>query len=73
MGDEAFQQKCFATFEWFEREGKTIVLVSHDLDSVLRFCSRAMLLNRGSVQAFGGADEVVTIYKGEPSPLAART
>jgi len=40
---------------------------------VLRFCSRAMLLNRGSVQAFGGADEVVTIYKGEPSPLAART
>ncbi len=32
VGDESFQEKCFATFERFRAEGKTIVLVTHDLD-----------------------------------------
>ena len=46
VGDEEFQQKCFATFERFREEGKTIVFVSHDLGSVTKFCERAVWLEQ---------------------------
>src|SRR5207244_3596415 len=44
VGDQSFQEKCFATFQGFRDQGKTMVLVSHDLGSVQRFCDRALLL-----------------------------
>jgi ABC-2 type transport system ATP-binding protein len=66
VGDESFQQKCFATFDRFREEGKTIVLVSHALDAVARFCDRALLLVGGEVQAIGPSEDVVDRYA-EPS------
>jgi ABC-type polysaccharide/polyol phosphate transport system ATPase subunit len=62
VGDEEFQQKCFATFARFREEGKTIVFVSHDLGSVARFCERAVWLQDGRMAAIGPAREVVERY-----------
>jgi ABC-2 type transport system ATP-binding protein len=56
VGDAAFQQKCFDVFHRLRDEGKTILFVTHDMGSVVRFCHRALLLERG---------EVVTIDKPE--------
>jgi ABC-type polysaccharide/polyol phosphate transport system ATPase subunit len=63
VGDESFQQKCFATFERFKAEGKTVVLVTHDLTLLSRFCERVLLLESGVVSSIGRADEVVDVYR----------
>lgn len=62
VGDQDFQEKCYATFDRFREEGKTIVLVSHDLDSVRSNCERALLLDQGAVRGLGPASEVVELY-----------
>src|SRR5947207_12252668 len=53
VGDESFQAKCFATFEGFKEEGKTVVLVTHQADLLRRFCDRVLLLQSGVVRATG--------------------
>jgi ABC-type polysaccharide/polyol phosphate transport system ATPase subunit len=63
VGDAAFQAKCFETFETMREEGKTIVFVSHDLDTVARFCERALLLHGGGVQAVGEPQGVIDAYR----------
>jgi ABC-type polysaccharide/polyol phosphate transport system ATPase subunit len=62
VGDQSFQEKCFATFDRFREEGKTVVLVSHDLGAVGRLCDRALLLVDGRIAALAAADEVVDLY-----------
>jgi ABC-type polysaccharide/polyol phosphate transport system ATPase subunit len=63
VGDQSFQKKCFATFERFRTEGKTVVLVSHDIGAVSTYCDRALLLESGVGAALGPADEVVARYE----------
>jgi ABC-type polysaccharide/polyol phosphate transport system ATPase subunit len=63
VGDQSFQEKCFATFERFRTEGKTVVLVSHDIGAVSTYCDRALLLESGAGAALGPADEVVARYE----------
>ncbi len=63
VGDEAFQEKCFATFDRFKEEGKTIVFVSHALDLVERFCDRVLLLQNGVVRSVGSPQEVAELYR----------
>jgi ABC-type polysaccharide/polyol phosphate transport system ATPase subunit len=62
VGDQSFQEKCFATFDRFRAEEKTIVFVSHDLATMERFCDRMLLLRRGDVEAYGAPDEVIGRY-----------
>jgi ABC-type polysaccharide/polyol phosphate transport system ATPase subunit len=62
VGDESFQAKCFQTFESMRAEGKTIVLVTHDLGTIQRFCDRALYLAAGAVQALGDPVDVVEDY-----------
>ena len=62
VGDEEFQEKCFATFDRFREEGKTIVFVSHDLGSVAKFCERAVWVQDGRIAAIGPAGEVLEGY-----------
>jgi ABC-type polysaccharide/polyol phosphate transport system ATPase subunit len=62
VGDAEFQQKCFAHIEKLRQDKVTIVLVTHDLDSVKRFCDRAVLLNHGVIAAEGRPREVVDQY-----------
>jgi lipopolysaccharide transport system ATP-binding protein len=62
VGDASFQEKCFATFNDYKREGKTIVLVSHDLAALEEYCDRVLLVNHGQVIADGPAAEVTSAY-----------
>ena len=64
VGDESFQQKCMATFERFRSEGKTMVLVSHDLNTIGQHCDRALLIEGGLARALGPPDEVIDTYLG---------
>jgi ABC-type polysaccharide/polyol phosphate transport system ATPase subunit len=65
VGDADFQEKCFDTFETMRAEGKTVILVSHDLGTVSRFCDRALLLRGGEVVAIGEPDDVIDAYRPE--------
>ena len=49
VGDASFQQKCFDVFNRMRDEGKTILFVTHDMGSMVRFCHRAMLLEQGEM------------------------
>jgi ABC-type polysaccharide/polyol phosphate transport system ATPase subunit len=70
VGDESFQLKCFGTFETMRAEGKTIVLVTHDLGTIQRFCDRALYLADGAVQLLGDPADVVEEYRRRETALA---
>jgi ABC-type polysaccharide/polyol phosphate transport system ATPase subunit len=63
VGDANFQAKCFETFENMRAKGKTIVFVSHDLDSVTTFSDRALCLADGIIQCIGEPKYVVDAYR----------
>jgi ABC-type polysaccharide/polyol phosphate transport system ATPase subunit len=63
VGDQSFQNKCLDTFVRFREEGKTIVLVTHNLQWIRRFADRALLLVDGVVQAGGDPREVIDRYE----------
>lgn len=62
VGDAAFQRKCLESLKDLRHRGKTILLVTHDMDAVVRFCGRAMLLERGKVVKKGLPEEVARSY-----------
>jgi len=63
VGDERFQEKCFATFDEIRAAGKTVIFVSHDLDSVGRFCDRTLYLRGGRPQMTGVTSDVIDLYR----------
>jgi hypothetical protein len=62
VGDAAFQQKCFDQFLALKAAGRTIVLVTHDMHAVERFCDRALLLERGRIVDIGDPHHVAQAY-----------
>jgi len=62
VGDMAFQQKSFEAFKSFKDNKKTIVYVSHNLDSVKELCDRALFLNKGKIEFIGDSEEAVNAY-----------
>ena len=62
VGDAAFQQKCFDAFGRIRREGRTVLLVTHDMGNVQRFCDRALLLEHGALVELGDPDRVANRY-----------
>ncbi|HEY3284011.1 MAG TPA: ABC transporter ATP-binding protein, partial [Armatimonadota bacterium] len=58
----AFQQKCYQKIEGFQRSGKTILFVSHDLEAVRRVAPRTIWIRHGQVQQDGPTDEVLQDY-----------
>jgi ABC-type polysaccharide/polyol phosphate transport system ATPase subunit len=62
VGDLEFQEKCFETFRQMRKDGKTIIFVTHDLNSVSEFCDRALLLEQGRMKAMGPAADVIAEY-----------
>jgi len=62
VGDIEFQQKCLEKFRNFKKEGKTIVLVSHDMATIKDFCEKTMYLLNGGTRAFGSSEEVTDLY-----------
>ncbi len=63
VGDEAFTHKCLDTFAEFRRRGRTVVLVTHSLDLVERFCDEALWLDKGLVRAQGDPRRIVDEYR----------
>ena len=63
VGDAAFQAQCLRRIQELRHRGTTIVFISHDLGTVERLCSRAVLLREGRVKADGSARDVVTAYQ----------
>lgn len=62
VGDEAFQRKCFAYFETLKRNKKTVILVTHDMGAVERFCNRAMFIEEGNIRQIGSAHDIAAAY-----------
>jgi ABC-type polysaccharide/polyol phosphate transport system ATPase subunit len=62
VGDAAFQQKCFDEFGRIRRTGATVLLVTHDMGAVRRFCDRALLIHKGDVEAVGDPQAVGNRY-----------
>lgn len=63
VGDEEFRQRCEIRLTRFRENGGTMIVVTHDLDSVSRLCSRAVWLDEGRIRATGPAPEVVEAYR----------
>ncbi|MBC7233180.1 MAG: ABC transporter ATP-binding protein [Chloroflexi bacterium] len=63
VGDEAFQKKCLARIDEFCRSGKTILLVSHNLEAVKQLCSRVLWLETNQPAVEGPAVEMVEKYR----------
>ncbi len=63
VGDVFFQAKCYRKFDEFKKLGKTILFVSHDLSSIVKYCDRVVLLNKGTKLGEGKAKEMIDIYK----------
>jgi lipopolysaccharide transport system ATP-binding protein len=64
VGDAAFQSKCFDVFAQLRQRGTTVLLVSHNLAHVRRFCDRAILLDAGRIVASGEPGSVIARYLG---------
>jgi ABC-type polysaccharide/polyol phosphate transport system ATPase subunit len=62
VGDEAFTHKCLDKFAEFRRRNKTVLLVTHALNLVERFCDEALWLNEGRARAMGDPRRVVSAY-----------
>jgi ABC-2 type transport system ATP-binding protein len=62
VGDAAFQQKCADAFHDMKANGKTIVLVTHSMDTVRTYCDRAMLIDDGAIRMVGNPIEVGQQY-----------
>lgn len=62
VGDQHFQDKCFAKLEELKESDKTIVIVTHSLDQVRKLCTRAIWIYNGEVRLDGKPDKVVDEY-----------
>jgi ABC-2 type transport system ATP-binding protein len=65
VGDEPFQKKCIAKIQELAAEGKTLVVVSHDLDLVSKICDRGVLLDHGEIMFDGPIKSAVARMRGE--------
>jgi ABC-2 type transport system ATP-binding protein len=76
VGDLAFQEKCLDKLRSFQQEGVTIILVTHGLSMVEEFCSRALMLDAGSLVADGDPASVLSQYEAlanaHPGALVSR-
>ncbi|MES2597056.1 MAG: ABC transporter ATP-binding protein [Verrucomicrobiota bacterium] len=63
VGDMAFQKKCLASMEATTQQGRTVLLVSHNMPTVLSLCTRAVLLSGGVVASEGPPAKVLDVYQ----------
>ncbi len=63
VGDQAFQAKCFDVIYNFMKQGKTIIIVSHDLETISDICSEVVFLKNGKIHDVGKPLETVSRYK----------
>jgi len=62
VGDSRFREKCERKMKEFKKQGKTILLVSHNTEAIKSFCNRAILLDKGTIIASGKSETVIAQY-----------
>ena len=73
VGDSTFQKKCLGKMEEVsQNEGKTILFVSHNLETVLRLCNKGLLLEKGRVKALGAMNDVAKAYLDTNTGLSSK-
>ncbi len=73
VGDTAFQKKCTDYFQLAKEQKKTIILVTHDMSAVERFCDRALFIKDGEVQQIGDPYIIASAYDKANQELQVRT
>ena len=63
VGDVFFQAKCYRRMEEIRKKGTTILMVTHDMGSIIKYCDKVVLLNRGEFVAQGEPGRMVDLYK----------
>lgn len=63
VGDESYQRKCLDKVAEFQRQGRTIVFVTHSADQVMQVCRTAMMLEEGRVVTYGEPADVVSVFR----------
>lgn len=63
VGDVFFQSKCYRRMEEIRKSGSTILMVTHDMGSIIKYCDKVILLNKGEFVAEGPAGKMVDLYK----------
>lgn len=63
VGDVFFQAKCYRRMEEIRKSGTTILMVTHDMGSIIKYCDKVVLLNKGEFIAEGTAGHMVDLYK----------
>ena len=63
VGDMNFQARCFRKLDDFKKNGKTVIIVTHALDSVIRYCSKVLVLDKGKMVIESEPKEAVDVYK----------
>ena len=64
VGDAEFQEKCFQKFRDYRAQGRTVILVSHSMNSVRTMCDQVAWLNKGTLMTVGAAEETIAAYEG---------
>ncbi len=62
VGDASFQRKCQNKINTFKADGKTIVIVTHDLSALERYCDRVLWMDHGQLKAYGDVQSVMQMY-----------
>ena len=62
VGDQHFQEKCFNKLKELKNSGKTIVIVTHNMNQVKQFCDRAVWLYKGEIRMDGKTEKVLEEY-----------
>lgn len=63
VGDAAFQRKCFRRIEEYQNDGMSLLLVSHDIESIKKLCTKALFLKNGVQYGYGSAKEICDEYE----------
>ena len=63
VGDMAFQMKCFKKFDEFQKDGRTILFVTHALDTVIRYCTRGIVIDNGKKVYDSTPKSAVDVFK----------
>lgn len=62
VGDEAFQRKCNDYFKKLKDNKKTVILVTHSMDNIRKFCNKAMMIQDGKIKAIGSPEDIANEY-----------
>jgi lipopolysaccharide transport system ATP-binding protein len=72
VGDAAFQQKCLRKMGEVVNEGRTVLFVSHQMNTIRKLCPRSILIENGRIEFYSDTNEVITNYEREMSANAKK-